>query len=143
MMYQALAAGARGTINSKFQDIEAQPLLFAAIKALVPEIQRLSHFFVEGTFTRTVLGQGLYGATWEDGKEALAIVVNAGNYASYLDPKMNRPLTNQVSLRLPAGWVGPAVAPLANRPIVMTVSAGYLVGSIELLDVVVNILRKP
>lgn len=143
MMYQSLVAGARGTINYTFRSLETQPQLLAAVKGLVPELKRLSRFLVNGKFTRTALGSGLYGATWEDGQEVLAIVVNAGNYGSHLDPKMNPPSTRQVSLPLPAGATGPAVAPLPGRPAVMTVSGGRLVGSIDLLGVAVNIVPKP
>ncbi|MDD5674362.1 MAG: hypothetical protein PHC61_09370, partial [Chitinivibrionales bacterium] len=148
MLYQSITAGAKGIIYYTFKTgsttlASTDTNLWNETKKAALEITRISSFLTSGKMTATILGTGLYAATWTYNDSALAIVVNAGNYCSYLDTSLNAADTRTVSISLPAGVVGPANSLFPGRPSGMTYSNGKLTGSINLLGVHIYVLRMP
>jgi Carbohydrate binding module (family 6) len=142
MIYQSVVGGAKGLMNFTFVERETDeplntrvPAVWQESIATIGEIAAIATFLTDGQFTKYDLGDGLYAATWELGGSGLAIISHAGRYGTTLDPRQNSPDTRNVSLPLPAGFVGPAMSPFIGRPTGMTVIDGKLTGSVSLLDV--------
>ena len=139
MLYQSLAAGAKGITGYSFslggRLDQRNPALWQEAVAGVDELRQLTPYLLTGKFVRTELGDGLYAATWELPDSVVAMVVHAGHYGTALDPASNSPDPRSVDLPLPAGAIGPAQSMFAGRPAGMTWVNGRLQGQVGLLDV--------
>ena len=139
MLYQSLAAGAKGIIGYSFSIggrlDQRNPAVWQEAVAGVAELRQLTPYLLNGKLVRTELGDGLYAATWELPDSVVAMVVHAGHYGTALDPASNSPDPRSVDLPLPAGAIGPAQSMFAGRPSGMTWVNGRLQGQIGLLDV--------
>src|ERR1043165_6797208 len=156
MLYQAIAAGAKGIIYYSYQAGSATlpqvaPALWSEATRAAVEIRRLAPYLTKGRMSRQTLGTGLFATTWTHDDSVLVVVAHAGDYRSYAAPTRNPAAhpprnpadTRTASIDLPTGTVGPATSPFSGRPTGMTVTGGKLTGTIRLLEVQVYLLSNP
>lgn len=139
MLYQSIAAGAKGIANYSFSIggplNTRSPAVWAEAVADATELRTIAPFLTDGKLTRQDLGDGLYASIWEREHSLLVVVVHAGHYGTTKNPNDNAPDTRTVNIALPPGIAGAATPAFAGRSAGMTIVDGKLKGSIELLGV--------
>lgn len=135
MTYQALLAGAKGIIYYTYNDdvwhLSAHPDLWVGMKSLVPEMQAISSFLLEGDLKTIDTGvQNLLAGIWVHQNQTLAVVINT----SY-------DRTAEVAIKLP-GNAKEARPMFTAHASGMLVKSGQLTGFLNPLDVYVYSLRS-
>ncbi len=96
MTYQAIAAGAKGILYYAYTDgtwnlPQKAPELWQGLQAMVPEMNTISPYLLNGKLTRLSTGQEkVFSGYWQVNQQAILVVVNA----SYQE-------SSRVSLTLP------------------------------------------
>jgi hypothetical protein len=129
MTYQALLAGVKGIIYYTYADngfdISKHPKLWAEMKTLPPEIERLRPFLLNGTLrTLEVEQPDVVAGIWQLGERRILCVVST----SQKEPQ-------EVALRLPAGAETTLKAFLPGQELALTLQAGKLTGKLAPLEV--------
>ncbi|MEG4577109.1 hypothetical protein QUA56_31225 [Microcoleus sp. N3A4] len=135
MTYQAILAGAKGIIYYTYYDEEwslrEHPDLWLGIKSLVPEMQAISSFLLDGDLKNIETGvKNLLAAIWLYQNQTLAVVINT-SYDRIAD----------LAITLPEN-VREARQIFPDRASGMSVKNGQLTGSLNPLDVRVYSLRN-
>jgi len=135
MTYQAIWAGAKGIIYYTYYDEEwslpEHPDLWLRIKSLVPEMQAISSFLLDGDLKNIETGvKNLLAAIWLYQNQSLAVVINT-SYERIAE----------VAITLPEN-VREARQIFPDRASGMSVNNGQLTGSLNPLDVRVYSLRN-
>lgn len=135
MTYQAILAGAKGIIYYTYYDakwsLQEHPDLWRGMKSLVPEMQAISSFLLEGDLKAIDPGvKNLLAGIWVHQNQSLAVVINT----SY-DRIAN------VAIKLPKNVkeARPMFPHLGSN---MSVKNGQLTGSFNPLDVRVYSLKR-
>jgi hypothetical protein len=81
MTYQAILAGAKGIIYYTYYDkewsLQEHPDLWVGMKSLVPEMQAISSFLLEGDLTKIDTGaKNILAGIWVYQNQTLAVVIN-------------------------------------------------------------------
>ena len=136
MTYQSLAAGAKGIIYYTFFDggihlPTDEPALWAELRSLVPEVNRLAPALLNGVRSELVADRGgdAYATAWSYEGRVYVVVANSSASGA-----------KAFSLQLPAGTLGPAQPLFAGRPAGMTFAGGRLSGTVGPHDVHVYVL---
>jgi hypothetical protein len=88
MTYQAIAAGAKGILYYTYSDgtwnlPQQAPELWRSLKAMVPEINTISPYLLNGKLTRLNTGQAkVFSGYWPVNNQAILMVVNASYQTS-------------------------------------------------------------
>ncbi|MEG3925469.1 hypothetical protein [Microcoleus sp. D3_18a_C4] len=135
MTYQAILAGAKGIIYYTYYDrqwsLPEHPELWLGIKSLVPEMQAISSFLLDGDLKNIETGvKNLLAGIWLYQNQTLAVVINT----SY-------DRIGEVAITLPEN-VREARQIFPDRASGMSVKNGQLTGSLNPLDVRVYSLRN-
>lgn len=135
MTYQAIWAGAKGIIYYTYYDeewnLEKYPDLWAGMKSLVPEMQAISSFLLDGDLKIIDPGRNnLLAGIWTHQNQTLAVIINT----SY-----NR--IPEVAIKLPEN-VRVAQPMFPDRASGMSVKNGQLTGVLNPLAVHVYSLRN-
>jgi hypothetical protein len=135
MTYQAILAGAKGIIYYTYYDrewsLQEHPDLWMGMKSLVPEMQAISSFLLEGDFkTIETPGKNILAGIWVHQNQKLAVFINT----SY-------DRTAKVAIKLP-GNVGEVQPMFSGHASGMSFKNGQLSGFLNPLDVHVYSLRS-
>lgn len=135
MTYQAILAGAKGIIYYTYYDakwsLPEHPDLWRRMKSLVPEMQAISSFLLEGNLKTIDTGvQNLLAGIWVHQNQTLAFVINT-SYDRIAD----------VAIKLPEN-VKEARPMFPDRGSDMSVKNGQLTGFLNPLDVHVYSLKS-
>jgi len=135
MTYQALLAGAKGIIYYTYYDddwhLPEYPDLWVGMKSLVPEMQAISPFLLDGKFKMIDPGRNnLLTGIWVHHNQTLAVIINT----SY------NPIS-EVAIKLPKN-VREARPIFAARGAGLSVKNGQLIGSLNPLAVHLYSLRN-
>jgi hypothetical protein len=146
MLYQAIAAGAKGIMHYSFRTgagtlAQAAPALWAETGRTAAEIARITPYLTAGRMIRHGLGNGLVATTWTYRDSVLVLIVHVGGYRSHADPARNPADPRAISVALPAGTVGPVTSAFVGRPCTLTYADGRLGGTLDLLAVQACILH--
>ncbi|MEG4806455.1 hypothetical protein QUA82_01245 [Microcoleus sp. F8-D3] len=135
MTYQAILAGAKGIIYYTYYDREwslrEHPDLWMGIKSLVPEMQAISSFLLEGDFKTIETGaKNILAGIWVHQNQNLAVFINT----SY-------DRTPQVAIKLP-GNVREVQPMFSSHASGMSFKNGQLSGFLNPLEVRVYSLKS-
>ncbi len=129
MTYQALINGVKGIIYYTYYDstwdLSRNPKLWTELKSLVPEIQQLSPFLIQGKLTKITSDiADVSIGIWTYKSQKIAAVINTSTQRS-----------SQVNISLPGIKFQKATAMFANRRNGLKIDRGKLIGVIKPIEV--------
>ncbi|NJN30143.1 MAG: hypothetical protein HC824_06665 [Synechococcales cyanobacterium RM1_1_8] len=132
MTFQAYAAGAQGALYYTYRDADwflpGQTSLWESMAHLVPEVEAIEPWILQGERSAISLDHHLLKATWELGDQQLLMVISTGYEAQTIE-------FEQISPQLGSGTAS-MQSLLGGKPENLSLNAdGWVVGSLNPLDV--------